>query len=483
MKPRTIEREGGGVGGDERMPSANWALASLSLSMLMPSLSTGITNAGLPTLARAFSASFQEVQWVVLAYLLAITALIVGVGRLGDIIGRKRMLLAGMNLFTIASLFCGIATTLPLLIAARAAQGIGAAILLSLTVAFVAETVPKAKTGSAMGLLGSMSAIGTTLGPSLGGLLIAALGWRSIFLVNVPLGILSYFLANRYLSADRAEAKKDRLRFDYVGTALLALTLGLYALTMTVSRGRFGALNFILLSAVVFGVGAFILVESKVRFPLIQSTIFRDPALSTSLIMSTLVSTVIMSTLVVGPFYLSSVLALKTALVGLALSTGPLVAALTGVPAGRIVDRFGAQRMTTFGLIGMAGGTFVLSVVPVSFGIVGYLAPLIVVTAAYAVFQASNNTAIMTDVPPELKGVVSGMLNLSRNLGLITGTAVMGAVFASASATASATTDITTALPVVVAAGMHRTFAVAAVLIFVALAIAIGGRLRFPKTL
>lgn len=450
--------------------------------MLMPSLSTGITNAGLPTLARAFAASFQEVQWVVLAYLLAITALIVGVGRLGDMIGRKRLLLAGMNLFTIASLSCSIATTLPLLIAARAAQGIGAAILLSLTVAFVAETVPKAKTGSAMGLLGSMSAIGTTLGPSLGGLLIAALGWRSIFLVNVPLGILSYFLANRYLNTDRAEAKKDRVRFDYVGTALLALTLGLYALAMTVSRGRFGALNFILLSAVVFGVRAFILVESKVRSPLIQSTIFlRDPALSTSLIMSTLVSTVIMSTLVVGPFYLSSVLALKTALVGLALSTGPLVAALTGVPAGRIVDRFGAQRMTTIGLIGMAGGTFVLSVVPVSFGIVGYLAPLIVVTAAYAVFQASNNTAIMTDVPPELKGVVSGMLNLSRNLGLITGTAVMGAVFASA--TASATTDITTALPAVVAAGMHRTFAVAAVLIFVALAIAIGGRLRFPKTL
>jgi len=151
----------------------------------MPSLDTSIANVGLPALAQSFHASFQHVQWIVLAYLLAITTLIVSAGRLGDIVGRRRLLIAGIGLFTIASLLCGAAPTLSLLIAARAAQGLGAAVMMALTVAIAGETVPKTKTGSAMGLLGTMSAIGTTLGPSLGGLLIAGFGWPSIFLINV----------------------------------------------------------------------------------------------------------------------------------------------------------------------------------------------------------------------------------------------------------------------------------------------------------
>ncbi len=224
-------------------PSVRWALAGLSLSMLLSSLGTSIANVGLPTLAQAFNASFQDVQWVVLAYLLAITTLIVSVGRLGDIIGRRRLLLAGIVLFTVASILCGAAPTLWLLIAARAVQGLGAAIMMALTMAFVGETVPKARTGSAMGLLGTMSAIGTALGPSLGGVLIAALGWQAIFLVNVPLGVLAFLLAYRHLPVDRLVPTADRARFDTMGTLLLALTLGVYALAMTTGRGSFGPLN------------------------------------------------------------------------------------------------------------------------------------------------------------------------------------------------------------------------------------------------
>ena len=148
---------------------------------------------------------------------------------------------------------------------------------------------------------------------------------------------------------------------------------------------------------------------------------FRDPVLRASLAMSTLVSTVMMATLVVGPFYLAQGLGLETALVGLALSAGPLAAALTGVPAGRMVDRFGAQRMAIVGLVGMAAGSFVLSTLGARFGLVGYIAPIVIVTASYALFQAANNTVIMTGIRPEQRGVISGMLSLSRNLGLITG--------------------------------------------------------------
>lgn len=440
--------------------------------MLLSSLGISIANVALPTLTQAFDASFQEVQWIVLAYLLAITTLIVSVGRLGDITGRRRLLLAGLFLFTVASVLCGVAPTLWLLIAARAAQGLAAAIMMTLIMAFVGETVPKARTGSAMGLLGTMSAIGTALGPSLGGLLIAGAGWRAIFLVNVPLGLLAFCLAYRYLPADRREPKTDRAGFDVVGTLLLALTLGAYALAMTIGRGSFGQLNLALFVAAVFAAGLFVLVEARVASPLIRLAAFGNTTLSASLATSALVATVMMATLVVGPFYLSRALGLDAAVVGIVMSVGPLVAALTGVPAGRIADRFGAGRMTVSGLIAIAAGCFILSVMPAISGIPGYIAPIAVITSGYALFQTANNTAVMSDIRPDQRGVISGLLNLSRNLGLITGASVMGAVFAFA----SEAIDIATARPDAVATGMRITFAVAAILIVVALAVAVGCR-------
>ena len=451
-------------------PPAQWALAALSLSMLLSSLGTSIANVALPTFAQVFAASFQQVQWIVLAYLLTITTLIVSAGRLGDIVGRRRLLLSGIALFTVASVLCGIAPTLWLLIAARAAQGLGAAIMMALTLAFVGETVSKEKTASAMGLLGAMSAVGTALGPSLGGLLIAGLSWRAIFLINIPLGIAAFAIAWRRLPADRP--KPVRASFDVMGTLFLALTLGAYALAMTLGRGRFGSLNGALLLAAALGVVVFVAVEARVASPLIRLAMFRDRLLSASLIMSVLVSTVLMATLVVGPFYLSRALGLDAAMVGLVLSAGPIVVALTGIPAGRIADRFGAQRMTAFGLIGIAAGAFVLSAMPVSFGISGYLGPIVLITVGYAFFQTANNSAVMTEVAAERRGVISGMLNLSRNLGLITGASAMGAVFAFA----SSANDIAAAAPLGVATGMRITFAVAGALIVVALVIALAAR-------
>jgi EmrB/QacA subfamily drug resistance transporter len=472
MTNAAAQRHGPVAGRVARSPSARWALTSLSLAVLLSSLGTSIANVALQTLARAFTASFQEVQWIVLAYLLAITSLIVSVGRLGDIVGRKRLLVSGILLFTVASALCGLAPALWMLIAARAAQGLGAAAMMVLTMAFIGETVPRDRTGSAMGLLGTMSAVGTALGPSLGGVLIAGLGWRAIFLVTVPLGIAALLLAHRHLPADRPAEKADGTGFDVVGTLLLALTLAAYALAMTMGRGRFGAFNVALLLAAALGTGTFVLAERRAASPLIRLAMLRDPVLRTGLATSALVSTVMMATLVVGPFYLSRALGLEAALVGLVLSVGPLVAALTGAPAGRLVDRLGARRLAIAGLLGVAAGCFILSMLPASLGIGGYVAPIAVLTAGYALFQTANNTAVMADIRPEQRGVISGMLNLSRNLGLITGASVMGAVFALASTSA----DITTAPPAAISTGMRITFAVAGMLIVAALAIAVGSR-------
>lgn len=420
MSKPVLSMENAPVATDQaHAPPMRLALAGLALSMLLSSLGTSIASVGLPNLALVFGASFEDIQWVVLAYLLSVTTLIVGVGRLGDLVGRRRLLLAGVALFTAASVLCGIAPTLGWLIAARAAQGLGAAVMMALVMALVGDTVPKARTGSAMGVLGTMSALGTMLGPSLGGVLIAGFGWPAMFFVNVPLGVAAFVLVR-------------------------------------------------------CGLPAF--VQTKAAAPSIRLTLLRDPVLGAGIAANALVSTVMMTTLVVGPFYLSRALALDTAMVGLVLSAGPLVSALSGVPAGRLVDRFGAQRMSVVGLTALATGASTLAMLPTTFGVTGYLAGIAVVTAGYALFQAANNTAVMSDVRADQRGVVSGLLNLSRNLGLITGASAMGALFAFA----AAARDVAQADPAAVATGMRTTFAVAAGLVVVALIVVVRSRRRVP---
>ncbi len=451
----------------EQTPSIQGALAALSISMLLSSLGTSIANVGLPTLTQAFGASLAQVQWVVLAYLLAITTLIVSAGRLGDITGRRRLLLGGVLVFTVASALCAAAPTLWLLIVARVAQGIGAAVMMALPMAFVADAIPKSRTGTAMGLLASMSAIGTSLGPTLGGLLISLFGWQAIFLVNVPLGVLAFILAGLNLPVDQPRAMARNKGLDFHGTVLLALTLALFAFSMTLGRGSFGWLNATLLAAAILGVALFVRTEMKAASPLIEMAMLRKPELGASLVASMLVSTVMMATLVVGPFYLSRGLELDAASVGVIMSVGPLVVALAGLPAGFIADRFGARRVTFAGLVTIAIGTVLLYASPDQFGVSGYLVPLVVITGGYAFFQTANNTEVMAGVPQDRRGVISGLLTLSRNLGLIAGASLMGTVFGFA----TGTIDISMARPEAIALGMHVTFAVAAVIIVAAIAI------------
>ncbi len=336
--------------------------------MLVSSLGASIANIGLPTLAQAFNTSFQAVQWVVIVYLLAITTSIIAVGRLGDRIGRRRLLLMGIVLFTLASGLCAAAPDIWLLLAARVAQGMGAAVMMAMTMALVGETLGKENTGRAMGLLGSMSAIGTALGPTLGGALIFGFGWRAMFLVSLPMGGLAFMLVYRYLPVGSPQSQKDNGNFDLPGTLLLGLTLACYALSMTLGHGNFGVINLLLLLCSALGIGLFVRLENTTASPLIQLALFRQAGLSVGLVMSALVMTVMMTSLVVGPFYLTHGLGLAVGQAGLAMSAGPLVAALLGVPAGRLVDRLGAQKITAVGLAIMTLGAGVMSMMTLNQG-------------------------------------------------------------------------------------------------------------------
>ena len=403
---------------------AQRSLLALALSMLLSSLGTSLPNVALPAIASAFGASFASVKWVVLAYLLAVTGSVVAVGRLGDLFGRRRLLLAGVLVFTLASLACGLAPRLGLLVLARAVQGVGGAVMLALSLAFVREVADGARIGSLMGLLGSTSAIGTALGPPLGGLLVAGLGWRAVFLAVVPFGLGAALLVRHSLPAD-LPAPDSRV-------------------------GAHGA------------------------SPLLS--LLRDPALAAGLLASLLVAAVLMATLVVGPFYLSRALGLDTARVGLVMAIGPVVAALAGVPAGRAVDRLGTRGTTLAGLLGIAGGSFFLCAAAGALGVAGYALAIGVITAHYALFQAANNTGVMRSAGARQQGLVSGMLNLSRNLGLVAGTSLLGAVFA----LASGAPDVAAAPAAAVAAGMRATFGVAGALVVAALGLVAAGGAAEP---
>lgn len=353
------------------MPKA--PLVSLGLPVLLASLATSAANVALPTLTEAFHASFGSVQLVVVAYLVSMTLALVLAGRLGDVIGRGRLLIVGITLFSIASAGAAMAPSLALLILARAMQGIGAAMMTAMALALVGETVRSGSTGAAMGLLGSLSAIGTVLGPALGGLVIAHAGWRGIFALNVPLGVVALGFALRHVSATGVATSSKQL---------------------------------------------------------LATKLFASNALLRGLIANALVSTAMMATLVVGPFYLRSAFALGPSAVGLAMSIGPLVAALGGMPAGQLADRLGVYRVSIAGLLGICAGALAVATVPAAWGVMGYVLPLAFATAGYAAFQAANNTAIITSAGEAQRGLVSGVLSLSRNVGLIAGASAMGQLFA-----------------------------------------------------
>jgi MFS family permease len=391
------------------------ATVALALSMLLASLGTSIANIALPAMMETFAAPFVQVQAIVVAYLATLTVTVVIAGRLGDRFGLRTMLIAGQALFLLASLMCAIAPDLWLLIGARALQGIGAAFLMTLSMALMRHMASEDRIGRAMGLLGTVSALGTALGPSFGGFLIPVSGWRGIFWLQVPLAAVAFALASGTLPADSASAKRES---SEIWTIM-------------------------------------------------------NKSLAPSLILNLLVASVMMTTLVVGPFYLGRSLGLIDAMVGLVMSLGPLISIVSGVPSGQLVDARGARLVLAVGLIMLAAGAVLMAILPQMLGVGGYILAIVVLTPGYQLFQAANNTAVLTDIPKERRGSVSGLLNLSRNAGLILGASAMSGVFAFG----VGTNDFVRAAPAEIAAGMQLAFLLAGALMVIALVIALANPL------
>ncbi len=446
-------------------PATPWPLVSLASANLLAALGISLPTVALPTLAADFSASIPAAQGVILAYLLGITATIVSAGRLGDLQGCRPMLLLGLALYTLAASACALAPTLPILIVARAVQGGSAAFLMALSVALVRESVAVPQIGRAIGLLGTLSAVGTALGPALGGVLLASgPGWRGMFLLLALMAAATVVLALRHTPRARQSPQQGAYP-DIPGVLLFAGSLTAYALAMSQWRERVDLDSIGLLAAGLIGAGLFIWRQRHAGVPLIDPGTLSMPGLVACMIPNALVATVMMATLVVGPFYLVGGLGLSGAQIGFTLAVGPMTSALAGVPAGRLVDRIGAGRAVRLGLVAMVVGAAALATLPPSLGLGGYIAGLILLTPGYQLFHVANNSLVLTAAPSAHRGAVSGLLSLSRNLGLMTGASAMGALFAAA----VGSPDLAIATPDEMATGLRVTFLTGSVMLLLAL--------------
>lgn len=346
-------------------------LFPLGMCMFLSSIGTSIPNVALPHLAKVFHSTLPEIQWVVISYLFSNTISIVLVGKLGDMFGRQRMLLFGIGLYSLSALLCGLSSSFSTLILGRLLQGIAGATLMSLSVALAGELIPQAKMGRAMGVLGTASAVGTASGPTMGGLILATCEWSGIFFLMCFIGVVIFIMSSNFLSAKSQTTKKILFQFP--------------------------RLNY----------------------------------LYNNLIMNICVSAVMMTTLVVGPFYLVQNLNLNEISVGLAMSVGPAMSIASGIPSGRLVDRFGPTVVMKWGLSQILMGVLSFSFLHQVLGLAGYVISAALISPGYQMFQAANNLSVMANVSSDDRGAISGVLSLSRNIGLILGASLMGQLYSS----------------------------------------------------
>ncbi|HSG18812.1 MAG TPA: DHA2 family efflux MFS transporter permease subunit [Anaerolineae bacterium] len=461
--------------------SRKWlVLAAVGTGIFLSTVDASIVNVALPTLSRSFDSSFAVVQWVVLAYLLTISTLLLSVGRLGDMIGKKPIYATGFVVFTIGSMLCGVAPTVYWLIAFRVVQGLGAVMIVALGLAILTEAFPANERGKALGIGGATVSVGIVVGPVLGGLLLGAFSWRWIFYVNVPVGIAGTLLTLRYVPGLKPAGGQ---RFDLLGgiTLFISLFSLLMALTWGQDLGFFDRRVLLLLAgAAVFGV-VFVVVESRVKQPMIDLRLFRDGQFSVGLVTGFVTFVAIAGTTLLLPFYLENVLGYEPRQVGLLLAVVPISLGITAPISGTLSDRFGTRLITVIGLAVLVLGYYALSTLNVETGAVVFVLLFLPIGIGMGIFQSPNNSAILGSAPQGRLGIVSGTLAATRTIGQTAGIALLGALWAgrtlyyAGSALAAGATEASSEAQ---AAALQDTFLVTTALVAAALLLAVVAWLR-----
>lgn len=409
-----------------------WALVTVDIGILMSTLDASIVNIALPTILTSLEASLAATTWVVMAYLLAITVLLLPFGRLSDIMGRKRLYTVGLALFAVGSGLCGVSADVGSLIAFRIVQAAGAAMVTAIGFAIVTAAFPAWQRGLALGINGTVVAVGITLGPTVGGVLIETLGWRWIFLVNLPIGaigaVASWAILNERLISGGREMRGQS--FDLAGAAVAAVALVsmLLALTQGPEAGWSSALVLSLLGLSLLAAGLFVVVEMRVPEPLVDLALFRHRAFAAGNVAGLLAFLAIAANAFLMPFYLQVVQGFDALRAGLLMTPTPLAMALVAPLSGWLSDRVGAKILSSLGLAGIVVALLLLAGLTPESDYSDVVVRLLLLGLGLGVFQSPNNSSVMGDVPRERLGIGSGILSLMRNLGTVVGVAA-GAAF------------------------------------------------------
>lgn len=410
-----------------------WAvLATLSIGFFMTLLDLTIVNIAIPDIMADLGAAFSQVLWVISAYSLVLAVLLITTGRLGDIKGPRLLFMAGTALFTAASVACGAAQTPNQLIAARAVQGLGAAMMVPQTLAMIIGIFPPQRRGAAMGVWGAVAGVATISGPTLGGLLVSTFGWRSIFFVNVPLGIAVLVLTP--LLVPNIKPGRGH-RFDVVG--VLIATAALFCVVFALNEGERYDWNggiWALLAGGVVLLGVFLLHQRTKQDsePLVPFALFRDRNYTIMSINAAVVSMAMLGLVLPMNLYLQQVLGMDALHAGLTLAPSPLVAIIVSPFAGRLSDKIGGKRVLLFGLTMYATGMIILvSLAQLDSEWYTFLPGLLVAGLGTGSLLAPMATEAMRGVDPRLAGAASGLNNTVRQLGSVLGLAIVGALIQS----------------------------------------------------
>jgi EmrB/QacA subfamily drug resistance transporter len=413
-----------------RFHGNQWAvLVTLSLGFFMTLLDLTIVNIAIPSMIEALDASLDEVLWVINSYVLVLAVLLITAGRLGDLRGQRKMFALGVAVFTLASLACGLAPDPTLLIAFRALQGLGAALLMPQTMAIIIAIFPAERRGTALGVWGAVAGLATIAGPTLGGLLVTIADWRWIFFGNVPIGALVLFLTFTVIPDTRLEREH---KLDVGGVAIA--TGGLFCLTFALIEGQRFDWNAGIMALLAASVGFFalFLIQQRGRQsaePLVPFVLFRDRNFAVLNLVGALVSVGMVGFFLPVTIYLQSVLGYSALKAGLVLAPMSVIGMVVAPVAGKMSDRVGGKYILMAGLSSFAvGAAWLVALAEVETSWTSFLPAIVLLGFGFGGIFAPLATEAMRSVPAQLAGAASGVNNTVRQLGSVVGSAAVGAL-------------------------------------------------------
>ena len=425
------------------------AMATIAIAVSMAVLDSAIANIALPTIARDMATTPAATIWVVNAYQFAVTVSILPLAFLGDIIGYKRVYMAGLVVFTVASLGCALAPTLPLLVFARVIQGFGGAGVMSVNTALIRFIFPRAELGRGLGFNAFVVASFSALGPSIAAGILSVATWHWLFAINVPLGIVALWLAGRVLPM----TPRAGYRFDFLSALLNAVTFGLI-ITLVDGLGRSpGRTELIEFVAALLVGTVFIIRQLHLTVPLLPVDLFRRPIFALSVATSVCSYIAQTSAYVVLPFYFQYVGGLSPIDTGLMMTPWPAIVVIVAPIAGRLSDRYPAGVLGSLGLAAMTAGMLSLLFMPAAPSYPEVAWRMLLSGLGFGFFQSPNNRLLVGSAPPERSGAGSGMLATARLTGQTIGSALVALSFSLTGARAGAEVAHGTTLALSIGAG------------------------------